>query len=141
MATLNAKVFKHHYKKSDGTYNVKIVLYHGTSVYIDTEHYVVDKQLTKSFKIKDQFIVAQLEATIGRYRKHISELGEKINSLSADSLKQHLVGKLQKIDFLQFSKQYIAELKSNKATEKTGANLNTVDYKQKISVIDLQFGC
>jgi hypothetical protein len=37
MVTLNAKVFKHHYKKTDGTYNVKIVLYHGTKVYLDTE--------------------------------------------------------------------------------------------------------
>ena len=32
MSTLNVKVFKHH-KKANGTYNVKIVLYHGKKVY------------------------------------------------------------------------------------------------------------
>lgn len=126
MATLNAKVFKHHYKKTDGTYNVKIVLYHGTKVYIDTEHYVVPAQLTKTLKIRDQFILAQLETTMGRYRKQISDLGEKLKTLSAESLKRHLVGKDVKIDFLQFSGAYVAELKSNTDTEKTGANLNTV---------------
>jgi len=126
MATLNAKVFKHHYKKSDGTYNVKIVLYHGTSVYLDTEHYVVDKQLTKSFKIKDQFVLAQLGVTLSKYRKAIGELGEKINALSADSLKQHLIGNELKVDFLKFSEEYIAELKSQEATAKSGANFQTV---------------
>jgi hypothetical protein len=126
MATLNAKVFKHHYKKSDGTYNVKIVLYHGTSVYLDTEHYVVDKQLTKSFKIKDQFVLAQLATTLSKYRKAIGELGEKINALSADSLKQHLIGNEQKVDFLIFSEEYITELKSREATAKSAANFQTV---------------
>lgn len=126
MATLNAKVFKYHYKKSDGTYNVKIVLYHGTSVYLDTEHYVVDKQLTKSFKIKDQFVQAQLGITLSKYRKAISELGEKINALSADSLKQHLIGSELKVDFFKFSEEYITGLKSKEETEKSGFNFNTV---------------
>jgi hypothetical protein len=40
MATISAKVFKHH-KKADGTYNVKICIYHKKErVYIDTVHYV-----------------------------------------------------------------------------------------------------
>jgi hypothetical protein len=44
MSTLHVKVFKHH-KKGDGTYNVKIELYHRKQVYLDTDHYVSDKQL------------------------------------------------------------------------------------------------
>jgi len=144
MATLNAKVFKHHYKKSDGTYNVKIVLYHGTSVYLDTEHYVVDKQLTKSFKIKDQFVLAQLGVTLSKYRKAISELGEKINALSADSLKQHLIGNELKVDFLKFSDDYITELKSKEATAKSGANFQTVrnhllDFTNHSGSLPIQF--
>jgi len=87
---------------------------------------VVDKQLTRSLKIKDQFILAQLDTTLSGYRKAISELSDKLKSFSAESLKAHLIGKDIKIDFLKFSDEYITELKSNEATEKTGSNLNTV---------------
>jgi integrase len=141
MATLSAKVFKHH-KKTDGTYNVKIVLYHKKQVYIDTQHFVVDRQLTKSFKIKDQFIIAQLEATLSTYRKAISDLGGKIESFSAESLKEHLIAKGIKVDFLKFADTYIKELRSKEETEKTGANFNTVRnhlidfnyYKQELPI-------
>src|ERR1700744_5810204 len=142
MATLNAKVFKHHKKKIDGTYNVKIVLYHGTKVYLDTEHFVVDKQLTKSMKIRDQFIVAQVEMQLSIYRKAISDLDEKLKHLSAASLKEFLEGKDIKIDFLKFSEEDISELKKKKETEKTAANFNTVrnhlidfnSHKQKLPI-------
>jgi hypothetical protein len=41
MATVSAKVYEHH-KKSDGTYNVKICVYHkGERKFLDTNHYVV----------------------------------------------------------------------------------------------------
>ena len=53
MATLSAKVFKHH-KKTDGTYNVKMCIHHNkVRVFMDTEHYVTEKKLDKIFKIKD----------------------------------------------------------------------------------------
>lgn len=43
MATVEAKVFAHHYK-NDGTWNVKIRVFHKTQVrFIHTEHYVSDK--------------------------------------------------------------------------------------------------
>ena len=126
MATLQAKVFKHHKKKTNGTYNIKIVLYHKERVFIDTEHFVVDNQLTKKLKIKDQFILAQLDSKLSRYRKMISDLGEKLNYFTAEGLKEHLEGKEVKIDFLKFSTEYIAELKSREETEKTGSNLQTV---------------
>ncbi len=45
MATVGIKIHKHH-KKADGTYNVKIRIAHkGEKKYIDTPHFVVDKQL------------------------------------------------------------------------------------------------
>jgi len=43
MATISSKVFRHH-KKADGTYNVKICIYHKKErVYIDTVHYLTEK--------------------------------------------------------------------------------------------------
>ena len=53
MATLSAKVFKHH-TKADGTFNVKICVSHKKDRrYIDTEHYVTEKKLSKDFSVKD----------------------------------------------------------------------------------------
>lgn len=81
MATLSAKIFKHH-KKADGTYNVKICIYHQEErVFIDTVHYVVDKQLTKDLKLKDQFIIAALNRTLDDYRKCISDLEDRLDLL------------------------------------------------------------
>ena len=61
MATVSAKVYEHH-KKADGTYNVKICVYHKDErKFLDTNHYVVNKQLTKDYKIKDPFIADKVE--------------------------------------------------------------------------------
>ena len=51
MATVCAKVFKHH-QKTDGTYNVKIRVFHKNErKWIDTIHFVTDKQLSKKMDI------------------------------------------------------------------------------------------
>ena len=47
MATVCAKILKHHLK-ADGTYNVKIRVTHKNEKrHIDIEHYVTEKQLAK----------------------------------------------------------------------------------------------
>src|ERR1700729_1154606 len=98
MATFSAKIFKHH-KKEDGTYNVKICVYHnGKRVFIDTVHYVVDKQITKSLKIKDDFIISALNRILDGYRKSASDLGERLSLFTADNLKQYLLNKDIKVD-------------------------------------------
>ena len=57
MATVSAKVFEHH-KKADGTWNVKITIYHKDErKFIDTTHFVSKKQLDAKFKIKDKFLL------------------------------------------------------------------------------------
>lgn len=69
MATLSAEIFKHH-KKADGTYNIKICVSHKRDrKYIDTEHYVTDKKLTKDLIIKDAFTNSCVNKTLDEYRK------------------------------------------------------------------------
>ncbi|WP_183563066.1 hypothetical protein [Mucilaginibacter sp. SP1R1] len=86
MATLSAKVFKHH-KKADGTYNVKIYIYHNSvRSYMDTEHYVTDKQLKKDLQIKDTFLLSILNRTLDNYRKAISDLGPRLDLLDVEIL-------------------------------------------------------
>jgi len=52
MATVRAKVYEHH-KKDDGTFNVKVVVYHRQERrFIETPHYVSLRQLNADFDIK-----------------------------------------------------------------------------------------
>jgi hypothetical protein len=125
MATLSAKVFKHH-KKADGTYNVKICITHQRErVYIDTSHYVVDRQLTKDFKIKDQFLNSILNRTLDDYRKSVSNLEERLDNFTAESLRQFLLKKDEKIDFINFCQINIDKLIADGRT-KSAANYKTV---------------
>ncbi len=111
MATVSAKVFEHH-KKSDGTYNVKICVHHkNLRRYIDTNHYVVSKQLTKDYKIKDPFIADKVEQQLRDYRKMISELDDRLDYFTADSLRDYLRDKDEDIDFIKFCTQHIERLK------------------------------
>lgn len=111
MATVSAKVFEHH-KKSDGTYNVKICVHHkNLRRYLDTNHYVVSKQLTKDYKIKDPFIADKVEQQLRDYRKMISELDDRLDYFTADSLRDYLRDKDEDIDFIKFCTQHIERLK------------------------------
>ena len=88
MATVNAKIYKHHQKKTDGTYNVKICVTHKkVRRFIDTEHFLVKKQLTSKLKIKDTFIQGKIDTLLIGYRRTISELGEKLIFFSCEQLR------------------------------------------------------
>jgi hypothetical protein len=63
MATVAAVVFKHH-EKNDGTFNVKIRIYHKFEKrYIDTTHFVSKQQLDSKYNIKDKLILKILDRT------------------------------------------------------------------------------
>lgn len=97
MATVSAKVYEHH-KKSDGTYNVKICVYHkGERKFLDTNHYVVQKQLTKEKKINPAGVYLRLDQPIcGNY----TPSGTYSISRSAKQIYNHLqVSKRSKVRF------------------------------------------
>ncbi|APU95072.1 hypothetical protein K2F45_27165 [Sphingobacterium siyangense] len=113
MATVSAKVYEHH-KKSDGTFNVKICVYHkGERKFIDTNHYVVNKQLTKDYRIKDPFINELVEKQLKDYRKTIGELEGKLDFFTAESLRDYLKNKDEEIDFIKFCNNYIQQEKDD----------------------------
>lgn len=131
MATIGAQVFKHH-KKADGTYNVKIRIFHkGERKYIDTQHYVSKRQLTIGLKIKDRIINKQLNIILDSYRETISGLGERLQLFSAEALKEYLTDKDEDIDFLKFCSKHIEVLENN-GKGSSGKTLNTV----RLSLID-----
>ncbi|WP_206367920.1 hypothetical protein [Sphingobacterium chungjuense] len=82
MAAVSTKVFGHH-KKADGTFDVKICVQHEiVRKYLDTSHFLVKKQLTSEFKIKDPFVADKVEIQLRDYRKLISELDDRLEFLN-----------------------------------------------------------
>ncbi|WGQ10790.1 site-specific integrase [Pedobacter gandavensis] len=138
MATVSAKVFEHH-KKTDGTYNVKICVHHKSDRrYFDTVHYVVKKQLTAKMRIKDSFVNDLVDEQLKGYRKVISELGEKINFFTAESLREYLREKDADVDFIKFCQMHIEQLKKEHrigtaGTHRTVRN-SLIDYFKRDSV-------
>ncbi|WP_343557599.1 site-specific integrase [Sphingobacterium sp.] len=118
MATVSAKVYEHH-KKADGTYNVKIRVYHKEEKkFIDTPHFLSLKQLTKvkgkkEFNIKDPFVLDIVDKKLKDYRKTISELEEKLEFFTAESLRDYLKNKHEEIDFIKFCGNYIQQEKDD----------------------------
>lgn len=90
MATFNALIFKHH-KKADGTFNIKIQVTHNRETkYIPTTYFVEKNDITKSYKIKNQFYIDQTDELCRKYRKKCDLLGEKLNQISIDELIQYI---------------------------------------------------
>lgn len=127
MATVGIKIHKHH-KKADGTYNVKIRVAHkGEKKYIDTPHFVVDKQLTAKCTLKDAILKQILNKTLDDYRVTISNLGPKLELFSAETLRNHLRDKDEPMDFFKFCQDHIAGLEKEKRKGSAGT-LKTVLY-------------
>src|SRR5690606_3997048 len=110
MATVKAVVLAHH-KKADGTYNVKIRVFHkGEKTFIDTVQFVGAKRLTMKRQIKDQILLDCLEKKLKRYRKLISKLDYRIDYFTAQSIKEYLLEATSgNIDFIEFCRGYRSE--------------------------------
>ena len=143
MATVCAKVFKHH-RKADGTYNVKIRIYHkGELKFIETKFFVSEKQLSKKLTIKDPFVNSSLNKTLDEYRIEIGKLGSRLEFFSAEDLKNYLEDNNQEIDFIKFCNEHIRQLKGEQR-EGTASNHSTVrnsliDFfrRESVSVMEI----
>lgn len=143
MATVSVKVFKHHLK-NDGTYNVKIRITHKKEKrYIDTEHFVTDKQLSKTMVIKDALINRLVNLKIDEYRLAISNISEKLDFFSTEALRNYLLNRNKEIDFIEFCDTHISQLKKDKrpgtAANHTTVRNSLVDYfdRNKVSVLEI----
>jgi hypothetical protein len=127
MATFGIKVFKHH-EKRDGTFNVKIRITHDRkTAYIDTNHYVTQKMLSKGYRVKDTIILKDLYGTMEIYRDAISRLGSKVDYMNIDDIRSFLEKRSEKVDFLAFCQQHIDTLIAS-GRLKTAIGFKTVRY-------------
>lgn len=130
MATVREVVLPHQ-KKEDGTWNVKIRISHKrNSAYIETSHFVKQKQLRKDHTIKDQFILTALNPVLDDYRKKIGEYGGKLDFHTAASLRDLLVKgevKAETINFIEFGWS-VVKLVENKKRKGCLGNFKAVMY-------------
>lgn len=109
MATVNAVVYDQ-FKREDGTYHVQIKVFHkDVRRFIETNHYVTDKQLDKKLKIKDKFVQKELDDILYGYRRTIAELGPRLEFFTCDDLKAYLSNKDEEVDFIKFCDEHIIQ--------------------------------
>ncbi len=86
MATFKAEVYAHQ-KKQDGTWNIKIRVFHnGRKRYIATSWYVTREDLTRSLKLKNQTYIDYTDALIKKYRQKCDRAGEKLKDMTVDEV-------------------------------------------------------
>lgn len=111
MLTFKAEVLKSK-QKSDGTYNVKIRMTYNREVKrLPTSIFVRQEDLTKSFKLKNPKFIKEADAIVRHYQEVCAKLQLEINHYTLDDIIAHLKGeqmKSQEIDFIQFSREWIA---------------------------------
>lgn len=109
MATFKFTVFKER-MRADRTWNVFIRFTHERKTrYIATTMYVSKKDLTPSFKIKNQSVIDKCEDLIREYRKRIASLNLELNDMDIDSIVEELKRRKDEnkgIDFVAFAREW-----------------------------------
>lgn len=97
--------------RADKTWNVVIrLIYNRQTRFIPTTEYVTKKELTPSFKIKNQNIVDKCDELIRHYRKKISELNLEINDVGIDELINYITAKNKSgLSFTDYANKWLKE--------------------------------
>ena len=109
MATFKATIKKDK-QRADKTWNVLIRFTHDRKTrYLSTTMYITKKDLTSSFKIKNQQILDRCDMLIKEYRKKIGGLFLEVNDMDIDSIVEVMKsdkGNKSEIDFVEFSNKW-----------------------------------
>ena len=112
MLTINAEIKKDGLR-SDGTYNVKLRFTLDRKMRrLATSLFVTSKDLTKGLKIKqNSSIKKEIDSLIRSYQEKCAKLQVELNHYTIDEVMDYLDGEHQKqqtIDFIKFSREWIA---------------------------------
>lgn len=141
MATLKAVV---DHRKADGTYNVKIRLTHNRkALYIPTELYITERQMTRSKKIKDPNIVSATDSLIDEMRKAIVSI-RHIEQMDCSQLREALhrkmsEGEVFRLDFFEYANSKIEKMSGNtRITYRTSFN-RLKKFRSVLDVNDINY--
>lgn len=149
MTTFKAEVYSHQ-KRSDGTYNIKIRITHNrVKKYLPTPFYVKQEDLTRKFKLKNQYYIDECDKIIKKYRSAVDHLGERGMSMSIDllidSIKRGSSAEHFDLDIIKFGrdlvKKMIAEGHESNAKFYTITLNNLVKFvgRENISVHEITY--
>ena len=149
MATVSAKVYEHP-KKADGTYNVKIRVYHKEEKNFRHSSFPFPKttrqgERKKEFSIKDPFVLEIVDKKLKDYRKTISELEERLDFFTEDSLRDYLKKIDEEIDFIKFCANYIKQEKDDgrdgSAANHRSVRNHLIDFfnRETVSINEIHF--
>ena len=129
MATFKATIFKDR-QREDKTWNVFIRFTHERKVrYIATTMYVTKKDMTASFKIKNQKIIDKCDDLIRTYREKIAPLNLELNDISIDDVVDYIKsGKKDNagIDFVGFSRKWCMNHQALKGAKNYQSAINSL---------------
>ena len=125
MLTINAEIRKNR-QRSDGTYNVKLrFTLERKTRRLATSLFVTSKDITKDLKIKQSSPVRkEVDSLIRSYQEKCAKLQVDLNSHTIDEVMDYLDCERQKqqvIDFIKFSREWIASTAIKGASNYTSA--------------------
>ena len=125
MLTIRAEIKKQE-QKLDGTYNVKLRFTLDRKVKrLSTSLFVTNKDLSKDLKIKQSSPIKQeVDNLIRSYQEKCAKLQIELNHYTIDEVMDYLDGERQKqqtIDFIKFSREWIASSSIKGAPNYTSA--------------------
>ena len=125
MLTIRAKIKKQK-QKLDGTYNVKLRFTLDRKVKrLSTSLFVTNKDLSKDLKIKQTSPIKQkIDSLIRSYQEKCAKLQIELNHYTLDEVMDYIDGERQKqrtIDFIKFSREWIASTTIKGASNYTSA--------------------
>ena len=123
--TIRAKIKKQE-QKLDGTYNVKLWFTLDRKVKrLSTSLFVTNKDLSKDLKIKQTSPIKQeIDSLIRSYHEKCAKLQIELNHYTLDEVMDYIDGERQKqrtIDFIKFSREWIASTTIKGASNYTSA--------------------
>lgn len=144
MATFKAEVYAHQ-KKQDGTWNIKIRVFHnGRKKYIPTSWYVTKEDLTRSLKLKNQSYIDLTDSLVKSYRKRCDVLGERLKDMTVEEVVEWVTkdsageGQRFDLDIVAYGRGIVARLRASghegNARSYEGALNNLVKFVGRESV-------
>lgn len=86
MATFKA-IVEPHYKRADGTYNIRIRVTHNRkSKLLSTQYYATAEDLTRKLKIKNETFIDATNVLIKKYRDVCNRIGEKLATMTVEQV-------------------------------------------------------
>ena len=138
MLTIRAEIKKQE-QKLDGTYNVKLRFTLDRKVKrLSTSLFVTNKDLSKDLKIKQTSPIKQeVDNLIRSYQEKCAKLQIELNHYTLDEVMDYLNGERQRqqtIDFIKFSREWIASTTTIKGVQRINIILKEVKKKYRLHI-------